>query len=55
MGVEIPHKMRNCTDCKKDFLCDNCDELVNQRKTLLANLYELKRQAANKFGHMLPK
>ena len=31
-GVVIPHKMRNCTNCKKDILCDNCDKLVNQRK-----------------------
>ena len=24
MGVVIPHKMRNCSDCKKDILCDEC-------------------------------
>ena len=23
--------MRNCHYCKKDILCDICDELVNQR------------------------
>ena len=28
-GVIIPHKMRNCDDCKIDSLCDECDELVN--------------------------
>ena len=30
-GVVIPHKMRNCGDCKKDILCDNCEKLVNQK------------------------
>ena len=28
-GVLIPHKMRNCNDCKKDILCESCDKLVN--------------------------
>ena len=54
-GVVIPHKMRNCTDCKIDSLCDNCDRLVNQRKEFSANLNEMKRQPPNQFGHMLPK
>jgi len=54
-GVVIPHKMRNCADCKKDILCDNCDRLVNQRKEFSANLNELKREPPNNFGHMLPK
>ena len=54
-GVLIPHKMRNCTNCKKDSLCDECDKLVNQRKNFSANLNELKREPPNEFGHMLPK
>ena len=54
-GVIIPHKMRNCTDCKKDILCDGCDKLVNQRKEFSANLNELKREKPNIHGHMLPK
>ena len=54
-GVVIPHKMRNCHYCKKDILCDNCDELVNQRKEFSANLNEIKREKPNDFGHMLPK
>ena len=54
-GVVIPHKMRNCSDCKKDILCDECDKLVHQRKEFPANLNELKREALNEFGHMLPK
>ena len=54
-GVVIPHKMRNCTDCKIDSLCDECDKLVNQRKEFSANPNELKRQPPNNFGHMLPK
>ena len=55
LGVVIPHKMRNCHYCKKDILCDICDELVNQRKEFSANLNELKRLPPNDFGHMLPK
>ena len=54
-GVVIPHKMRYCTDCKNDSLCDSCDELVNQKKEFSANLNELKREKPNHFGHMLPK
>ena len=54
-GVVIPHKIRNCSDCKKDILCDECDKLVNQRKEFSANLNELKREAPNDFSHMLPK
>ena len=37
-GVVILHKMRNCSDCEKDILCDECDKLVNQRKEFSANL-----------------
>ena len=55
LGVVIPHKMRNCHYCKKDILCDICDELVNQRKELSANLNELKREKPNDQGNMLPK
>ena len=54
-GVIIPHKMRNCVDCKNDSLCDNCDRLVNQRKEFSANLNELKREKPNDQGYMLPK
>ena len=54
-GVVIPHKMRNCSDCIKDILCDECDKLVYQKKEFSANLNEIKREAANDFGHMLPK
>ena len=54
-GVVIPHKMRNCSYCKKDILCDECDNLVNQKKKFSTNLNELKRERPNNFGHMLPK
>ena len=53
-GVVIPHKMRNCNKCTKDILCDGCDKLVNQKKEFSANLNELKKEAPNNFGHMLP-
>ena len=52
-GVVIPHKMKICSECKNDSLCDSCDQLVNQRKEFSANLNELKRQAPIEFGHML--
>ena len=54
-GVVIPHKMSNCTDCKIDSLCDDCDKLVNQKKEFSANLNQLKREKPNNLGHMLPK
>ena len=47
--------MKSCSDCKKDILCESCDELVNQKKEFSANLNEIKREAPNEFGHMLPK
>ena len=54
-GVVIPHKMRKCSGCKKDILCESCDNLVNQKKEFSANLNELKREKPNDLGHMLPK
>ena len=54
-GVVIPHKMRNCTDCQIDILCDGCDKLVNQKKEFSANLNEIKLETHDGFGHMLPR
>ena len=54
-GVVIPHKMRNCNNCTKEVLCDDCDKLVNQNKEFSANLNELKREKPNNLGYMLPK
>ena len=54
-GVEIPHKMKNCTNCDKDILCDECDKLVNQNKEFSTNLNGLKRQPPNELRHFLPK
>ena len=54
-GVVIPHKMRDCGDCRKDIPCESCDKLVNQKKEFSANLNELKRQPPNESGHMLLK
>ena len=55
MGVVIPHKLKNCNNCDKDILCDDCDNLVNQNKEFYTKLNELKRQAHNEFCRMLPK
>ena len=38
----------------KKSLCDDCDELVNQKKIFSAKLNELKRERPNDFGPMLP-
>ena len=54
-GVVIPNKMKNCSDCTKDTLCDKSDKIVNQNKQFSAKLNELKRECSNEFGHMLPK
>ena len=54
-GVIIPHKMRNCSDCKKDILFEICDNLVNQKKEFSANLNELKREKPIDHGYVLPK
>ena len=37
-GVVIPHKMRNCSNCTKDILCDDCDKLVNQKKKIFLQI-----------------
>ena len=42
-GVLIPHKMKNCTDCKKGILCESCDNLVNLKKEMSATPNEMKR------------
>ena len=47
--------MKNCTYCKKDNPCDECDNLVNQKEELSANLNELKQDPPNEFGHIIPK
>ena len=36
-GVLIPHILRNCGECKKDILCENCDKLVNQKTNFQLN------------------
>ena len=54
-GVIIPHKMRNCSDCKKEILHETLDNLVNQKKGFSANLNELKREKSIDHGYMLPK
>ena len=55
LGVVNSHKMKYCCKGIKDILCGNCDRSINQKKEFSANLSELKRQAPNEFGHMLPK
>ena len=54
-GVVFLQKMKDCIDCEKDILCDNCDKLVNLKKEFSTNLIELKREPPSEFGHMLPK
>ena len=54
-GVVIPHKMRNFNKCSKDLLCDGCDKVVKQNEKISPQLIDIKLQAPNEFGHMLPK
>ena len=54
-GVVVSHKMRNYCDCTKDSLCENCDKLVNKKKEVAGNPNELKKEAPNQFGQLLPK
>ena len=35
-------------------MCNNCNIQINENKEFEANLNELKRNAPNEFGHMLP-
>ena len=54
-GVVFAPKMKKCSDYKKDILCETCDNLVNRKEEFSANLNELKREAPNEPGWMLPK
>ena len=53
-GVIIPTKMRRCNACKDGILCSTCNNQINENKEFEANLNLLKREAPNRFGHMLP-
>ena len=55
MGVVKPHRMRKCSESIRDTLYEKRDGLVNQKKDFTPNLNELKREAPNDFGYMLPK
>ena len=46
-GVVIPHRMKNCGDCKKEILCEECDKLVNQKKEFSSKINEMKREPPN--------
>ena len=53
-GIIIPAKMRFCNECNDKKLCDNCKYQDKENKEFSANRNELKREAPNKYGHMLP-
>ena len=53
-GVNIPTKMRQSNACKDGILCTTCNIQINANKEFEANLNELKRQAPNQYGQMLP-
>ena len=46
--------MRRCNECKNKIICTTCNNQVNEKKQIEANLKLLKRRAPNQFGHMLP-
>ena len=53
-GIVLPRKLRFCNECNDKTLCNKCNYQINENKEFKANLNELKRQAPNDFGHMLP-
>ena len=53
-GIFIPKKMRFCSECNDEKLCDKCNNQINENKEFEANLNLVKRKAPNKFGYMLP-
>ena len=53
-GIIIPKKLRYCTNCRENIICDNCDKKINQIKEFSPNFNELKRQPPNENGYMLP-
>ena len=32
-GVKIPLKLKFCKKCCKNVLCDDCDKIVNEKRT----------------------
>ena len=53
-GIIMPTKMRQCNKCKDGILCTTCNNLIDEDKEFKANLYLLKRDVPNQFGHTLP-
>ena len=53
-GIIIPKKLRYCTNCKENKICNECDRRINQIKEFSPNFNELKRQPPNNKGYMLP-
>ena len=53
-GIIIPTKMRFCNECGDKIMCVKCNYQINKNKEFSANLNELKLEAPNKYGHMLP-
>ena len=46
--------MRFCNECNDYKMCVKCTNHINENKEFEANLNELKRNAPNEFGQMLP-
>ena len=53
-GIIIPKRRRFCNECTDKKMCNNCNIQINENKEFEPNLNELKRNAPNEFGHMLP-
>ena len=52
--VMIPTKMRFYNKGNDKITCKRCNSQIKQKKEFETNLNELKRQALNQFGHMIP-
>ena len=53
-GFFISIKRKRCKECKGEILCIKCNNQVNEIKKFETNINLSKKQAPNRFGHMLP-
>ena len=53
-GIVTSKKMRFCNECNDKKMCNKCNNQINEKKEFEAKTNELKREAPNDFGHMLP-
>ena len=53
-GIVRPAKIGGCKKCSVEKCPDSCSNQTDGNKEFVADFYLLKRQAPNRFYHMLP-